>query len=105
MKALKGNKVYNIAESEKGNYKKQGFDIVNDEGEVIEYGAGKTVSHEEHEKLKEAYAALQKENEELKLSAMTVDQLKAYATEKKVDLGDASTKDAILAKFKETVAK
>ncbi|MDP4144494.1 MAG: hypothetical protein Q8936_08440 [Bacillota bacterium] len=115
MKASKGNKVYTIAESEKDSYKKQGFDIIDDKGEVIEYGTGKTVSYdkykdlenshigllEAHKKLEEKCIVLEKENEELKLSCMTIEQLKAYATDRKVDLGDATTKEAILLKFKE----
>ena len=102
MEAIKGNKVYSIAEVEKEEYKKQGYNIVED-GKIIEYGAGKTVSYEQYKELEAKYAALGKENEELKLAAMTVDQLKAYAADRKVDLEDASTKDAILLKFKEAI--
>ncbi|ELC8418787.1 hypothetical protein QYB70_001877, partial [Clostridium perfringens] len=48
MKAIKENKVYTITESEQNFYKQQGYDIVNDEGEVIERGAGKSISYEEY---------------------------------------------------------
>lgn len=117
MKAVKGNKVYTITETEKDSYKKQGFDITDDEGNVVENGLGKSISYDKYKELEEnhlslmdAYkklgdkcGALEKENEELKISAMTVDQLKAYAVDRKVSLGDASTRDAILAKFKEAL--
>lgn len=107
MKATKGNKVYLIDENQKDSYKKQGFDIIDDAGNVISYGAGKTVSYDkysklkkENENLKARMSKLEKANEDYKLSAMTVDQLKAYATERKINLDDATTKDAILEKIK-----
>ncbi|NOW85314.1 cell shape-determining protein MreC [Clostridium beijerinckii] len=117
MKASKGNKVYSITEQEKEAYKKQGYDIIDDEGEVIEYGTGKSVSHDKYKelenshlelidaynKLQEKCRVLEKEKEELRISAMTVDQLKAYAADRKVDLGDATTREAILSKFKEAL--
>ncbi|AQS04785.1 hypothetical protein [Clostridium beijerinckii] len=102
MKAVKGNKVYTITETEKDSYKKKGFDITDDEGNVVENGLGKSISYDKYKELEDKCTALEKENEELKLSAMTVDQLKAYAADRKVDLGDATTKEAILSKFKET---
>lgn len=100
MKATKGNKVYTIDETQKNLYVKQGFDIM-ENGKIVAYGAGKTVSYDKYKKLEDKYSILEKENEELKLSAMTIEQLKAYANDKKVDLGDATTKEAILLKFKE----
>lgn len=117
MKASKGNKVYSITEQEKEAYKKQGYDIIDDEGEVIEYGTGKSVSYDKYKelenshlelidaynKLQEKCRVLEKEKEELRISAMTVDQLKAYAADRKVDLGDATTREAILSKFKEAL--
>lgn len=117
MKASKGNKVYTIDETQKRSYQAQGFDITDDEGKVIVYGAGKNVSYDKYKeledshlglmdtynKLQEKCGALEKENEGLRISAMTVEQLKAYAADRKVDLGDASTKDSILAKFKEAL--
>ena len=44
MKAEKGNREYFIDESQKKLYQDRGFDIKNDEGTVIAYGRGKTVS-------------------------------------------------------------
>lgn len=66
MKAIKENKVYTITESEQSFYKQQGYDIVNDEGEVIERGAGKSISYEEYLKLKDENQTLKQENEKLK---------------------------------------
>lgn len=99
MKAVKGNKVYTIAESQKDSYLKQGFDIKDDSGAIVEYGSGKTIDYKKYKELEEKYVALESENMSLKISAMTVDQLKAYALEKKIDLGEATTRDAILAKI------
>ena len=47
MKATKGNKVYTIDETQKAMYQAQGYDITDDAGNIIEYGAGKSVSYED----------------------------------------------------------
>lgn len=66
MKATMGNKVYTIDETQKSMYKAQGYDITEDDGTVIEYGAGKSVSYEEYKVLEEKAAKLEKKNKELK---------------------------------------
>ena len=66
MKASKDNKVYTITEVEKDFYIKQGFDIIQDDGTVIEHGAGKSVSYEEFKTLQEKATKLEKENKKLK---------------------------------------
>lgn len=66
MKAVKGNKVYTITETEKTLYVKQGFDITDDKGKIIENGAGKKVSFEDYEALKAENEKLKKEIKELK---------------------------------------
>lgn len=48
MIAAKGNKVYAITEQEQPFYQDQGFDIMDDNGEVIGYGKGKTVPYEDY---------------------------------------------------------
>lgn len=58
MKAVKGNKEYDIADTQKNGYQAAGFDIENDDGETIAYGKGKTVPYDE-------YLRLVKENEAL----------------------------------------
>lgn len=57
MKAVKGNKVYTIDESQKKAYQDAGFDIM-DNGKVIAYGRGKTVPYGD-------YVALMEENDRL----------------------------------------
>ena len=66
MKATKGNKVYTIDETQKAMYKAQGYDITDDQGKVIEYGVGKSVSYEEYKTLEEKALKLEKENKKLK---------------------------------------
>ena len=61
MLAEKGNKVYTITEAQVSDYRSQGFDIYNDDGTVIAYGKGKTVSYEDYMNLKEEKETLQKE--------------------------------------------
>ena len=80
MRATKGNKEYTIDEVQKKFYQDSGFDILNDDGEVIAYGRGKTVPYDEHMKavkkiecpqklcaeLQEEKAGLQRDLETLK---------------------------------------
>lgn len=49
MKAVKENKVYTITnEQEAELYRLKGFDIVDDDGNIEKYGAGKTVPYEKY---------------------------------------------------------
>ena len=48
MTAERGNKVYTIDESMKAQYQNDGYDIRDDDGTVIAYGAGKTVPYDDH---------------------------------------------------------
>ena len=66
MKATKGNKVYTIDETQKAMYQAQGYDITDDVGNIIEYGAGKPVSYEKYKTLEEKALKLEKENKKLK---------------------------------------
>ena len=59
MKAVKGNKEYTIGDAQKKTYQDAGYDMVDDDGEIIAHGRNKTVPYGE-------YAALKTENEELK---------------------------------------
>ena len=60
MKAVKENKVYTLTnEHEAEYYRLKGFDILDDDGNILKYGAGKTVPYEK-------YAALLAENAALK---------------------------------------
>lgn len=66
MKATKGNKVYSVDETNKAFYVEQGYDIVDDDGNVIEQGAGKKVDIKKYNDLKEKLTKLEKENKDLK---------------------------------------
>ena len=65
MKASKGNKVYTIDETQKDYYIAQGYDISDDEGNIVVYGVGKTISYEEYKNLEEKYAKLEKKYNEI----------------------------------------
>lgn len=104
MKASKGNKVYNIDENQKKSYITQGFDILSDDGEILEHGAGKTVSYETYEKLRKENEVLKRElskSKERTLEEMTVEELTAYANEKGIDIGKSTSQEGIIKKIKE----
>lgn len=61
MRAVKENKEYFIDDSQKGFYLGQGFDIFNDDGDLVEAAPGKTVSYEEYAALQEKLEALEAE--------------------------------------------
>lgn len=65
MKASKGNKVYTIDETQKDYYIEQGYDISDDEGNITDYGSGKTISYTEYKNLEEKYAKLEKKYNEI----------------------------------------
>ena len=65
MKAIKGNKEYDIDEKQKNSYLESGYDIKNDKGEVIAYGRGKTVPYEKYEALEEENKVLKEKIIEL----------------------------------------
>lgn len=60
MTAEKGNKVYTIDESMKAQYQNDGYDIRDDNGDVIAYGAGKTVPYDDHMRAVREVECLQK---------------------------------------------
>lgn len=51
MKAVKGNREYDINDAQSRNYRDAGFDIRSEDGTVLSYGRGKTVSYDEHVRL------------------------------------------------------
>lgn len=61
MKATKGNKVYTIDQTERERYVKEGFDILDDGGKVVQQGAGKTVPYEKYQALADENASLKKQ--------------------------------------------
>lgn len=103
MKALKANKVYSIGESEKVHYIAMGFDIQDDDGNTIAYGQGKTVPYEKYAELETAHMELMAAYERLAgdgLGEMDVEQLKAYAAEHNIDIGQSTSQDGILKKIR-----
>lgn len=48
MLAVKENKEYVINETEKKLFLSKGFDILDEEGKVLEYSSDKTISYEKH---------------------------------------------------------
>ena len=54
MFAEKGNRVYQIGETNKKHYRDMGFDIKDNDGKVIEPGKGKSVSLEQYQEIAEA---------------------------------------------------
>lgn len=53
MKAVKSNKEYDITENQKSEYLSQGYDIVDENGKIIEYSPKKTIAYSEYQKVKE----------------------------------------------------
>ena len=89
MRATKGNKEYTIDEVQKKFYKDSGFDILNDDGEVIAYGRGKTVPYEDHmqavrevERLQKLCTNLQEEKSDLQKELETLKAEKKPAGKK-----------------------
>ena len=73
MIAVKENKQYTITEVDINSFKAEGYDIYDDNGNIIAYGAGKNVPYERYAKLMErveelndTIIALRDENEKLK---------------------------------------
>ena len=64
MKAVKDNKVYTVDETTKASYLAAGFDIIGDDGKVIERSPSSTVSRREYDELLAKYAALSAEKPE-----------------------------------------
>lgn len=84
MRAVKGNREYTIDETQKKGYQDGGFDILDDDGNVVAYGRGKTVPYEEHmkavkevERLQGLATGLRTEIENLKAEIETLQAMKA----------------------------
>ena len=62
MLAVKENREYKITEAEVASFVNDGFDIYDETGHVVRYGAGKTVPFEKYAQLTEQYEKLMEEN-------------------------------------------
>ena len=83
MQAVKENRVYTITESEVDSFRKEGYDVFGDNGELIAYGVGKSVSYERYMTLTELYEKALEENARLEseVAALT-EKLKKRETRK-----------------------
>lgn len=82
MRAKKENKSYRIStEQEKQRYLKDGYDIYDDEGKLLEYSPLKKIAYSEYDKLK-------KENEELRAKVVELEALANKATAKTKKAGE-----------------
>lgn len=70
MVAVKENRVYHIDETAKESYRKDGYDIYDEDGNIIEYSLTKTVPYEK-------YAAVVAELEALKAQLPSAEEEKA----------------------------
>ena len=111
MRAKKENKVYRITtDAEKNRYLKDGFDIYDEDGHILEHSPKKKIAYAENAKLAEENAALKAEIESLKGDgtangdADVIAILTAYALEHEVDLGKASTVSGIIKKINDSKA-
>lgn len=65
MKAVKDNRVYTITEADVESFRKEGYDIYDDDNNIVSYGVGKSVPFEKYAELMSQYEKLMEENAEL----------------------------------------
>lgn len=104
--AKKDNKQYTVDESTKKTYLAQGFDIYTEDGKLVDRSPLTKITVAEHEKaVREAVkkaleeAGVQPSTDPLK--DMSVEDLKAYAAEKGIDIGNATSVNGITQKIKD----
>lgn len=69
MRAVKGNKEYTITETQKDQYVRDGFDIVDNTGKILQAGAGKSVPFAQHQAALDEKAELEKQIQSLTTAA------------------------------------
>ena len=89
MRAVKGNKEYMIDESRQKGYQDMGFDILDDTGNTVAYGRGKTVPYDEHMKAVKEIKRLQQlaaeRNTEVETLKAEIAELKTVKPDKKAE--------------------
>lgn len=108
MRAVKDNKVYDISKVQKEEYLSLGYDIYDDEGQLLERSPKATVPYLDYEKVVKERDELKAQLNKIsgdKFSAMEADELKAYAIEHGIDLGNATSKEGIIKKIKASNAE
>ncbi len=101
MKAAKGNKEYTIDDSQQKAYQDRGFDIKDDDGNVVAYGRGKAVPYADYMAVKEELEELKAKSGEMADDQDVINLLKTLASENGIDLGKATTVSGIIKKIKE----
>ena len=69
MRAVKGNKEYTITETQKYQYVRDGFDIVDDTGKILQAGAVKSVPFTQYQAALDEKAELEKQVQALTAAA------------------------------------
>ena len=103
MTARKDNKVYTVSEIEIESYLSMEYDIFDEEGKLLKRSPKATVPYSEYEQVVKERDELKSQLEKVKgdkYSSMEIEDLKAYATEHNIDLGNATSKDGIIKKIK-----
>lgn len=106
MTARKANKVYTVSEAEMESYLAMGYDIFDEEGKLLKRSPTATIPYSEYEKVVKERDELKTQLDKVvadKFSVMEIDELKAYAVEHNIDLGNATSKDGIIKKIKAQV--
>ena len=93
MKAKKDNKVYEVDKITKDRYVKDGYDIYDDEGKLIECAKNKTVPYEKYEKIKKELEKLKKKT----LKEPTVAEIKEKLKQLNIEFDDKAKKEELLA--------
>ena len=103
MLAKKLNRVYTIDENDKNKYLKNGFDIINEKGEVIENAITKTIAYSEHNKIVEELKA---QVETLNAELEKANDVPKNATElKKVNAELTAANEALVKEVEELKAQ
>lgn len=112
MYAKKLNKVYTISTmAEMNSYLAQGYDIFDEQGNIVKHNPAKTIAYSEYERLLKENADLRAQLEGAPagvgedpldpLAAMSPEDLKAYAKDNNINIGNATSQAGILKKIRE----
>lgn len=93
MKAKKDNKVYEVDKITKDRYVKDGYDIYDDDGKLIESARNKTVAYEEYEKIRKELEDLKKKT----LKEPTITEIKDRLKRLNIEFDDKAKKEELLA--------
>lgn len=80
MRAVKENRQYTITDADVKSFVNDGYDIYDDNGKLVAYGAGKTVAFDKYAKL---MAQVESKNDEIVALRDEIESLKAELTKAK----------------------